>query len=102
MADLLNSFFAWLLSSGVIWYLILGAISLAFSKKSQLDHWVEKNPKAAAVAKILRSVGFDPWMFLQGLWLLFAKKLPPGAKNPIPVPQVIEQLESEPPPTPKN
>jgi hypothetical protein len=98
MVALLESFWSWLISSGLIWYAAAGLISFIFSKKSQLDHWVEENPRLGGLAKILRSVGLDPWMLLQGLWLLVRGKLPAHAKNVT----LESNLESEPPPTPKN
>lgn len=99
MATLLQNFWAWLLASGAIWYVAAGVISLLFSKKSQLDHWVEESPRRAALHKILRSVGFDPWMFLQGFWLLVRGKLPPSARNLLPADPLKDE---EAPPTPKN
>lgn len=58
-------------------YAVLTAvINLVFSKRSQIDEWCEANPKLAAVAKLFRAIGVDPWMLAQSAVLFFTSKLP--------------------------
>jgi hypothetical protein len=57
-------------------WLLLGALSLLVSRKSQIDAWAEKNPRAAGAMKLLRSLGIDPWMLVQSLTLIFRGRLP--------------------------
>lgn len=57
-------------------YVALGLISLLIANRSQIDEWAEKNPRVAGIQKLMRSLGIDPWMLLQGLSLLIRGKLP--------------------------
>lgn len=59
-----------------LWYLVFGLISLLLSKRSQLDHWAEQNPRLAGLMKLLRSTGLDPWLAVQALSLIVKGKLP--------------------------
>lgn len=66
----------------LIAYAVLTAIlNLIFSKRSQIDEWCEANPKLAALTKLLRGVGIDPWAIFQSLVLAFTKKLPDYQKQ---------------------
>ena len=83
---------AWLVAhpigGGVLLYVLFGLLALLFGRKSQIDAWVERNPRLSGAMKIIRGVGLDPWLPLQGLCLLvfgrlpktdwFKPKLPPG------------------------
>ncbi len=51
-------------------------IHLALSHKTQIDSWCEANPRVAGTLKILRGVGIDPWLVLQGVSLLVQGRLP--------------------------
>lgn len=57
-------------------YLAFGLLSLVLSKRSQLDGWVESNPRAAGVMKLFRAIGVDPWMIVQGFTLVVKGRLP--------------------------
>lgn len=57
-------------------WLLLGALSLVASRKSQVDAWAESNPRVAGVMKLFRSLGVDPWMLLQSLSLIVRGRLP--------------------------
>jgi hypothetical protein len=57
-------------------WLAAGLLSLLLSHKSQVDAWAEKNPRTAGLMKLLRSLGLDPWMLVQGLALLVRGRLP--------------------------
>lgn len=79
----------WLTANPWALYVAFGFLALLLGRKSQIDAWVEKHPWFAGVMKILRGVGLDPWLLVQGLCLLvfgrlpknawFKPKLPPGA-----------------------
>lgn len=58
------------------WYLAFGLVSLALANRSQIDAWAEKHPRVAGALKLVRALGFDPWLLVQGLSLLIRKKLP--------------------------
>lgn len=73
-------------------WLLLGALSLLVSKKSQVDAWAESNPRVAGVMKLFRSLGIDPWMLLQSLSLIVRGKLPAAKVD----------TKDAPPPTPKS
>lgn len=82
MSSFISSAWDWLLSSGLLWYLVAFLLVSILGRKSQIHEWAEANPKLAGLLKILRGVGFDPWIIIQGLYLLVSKKLPPGLKPP--------------------
>jgi len=63
-------------------YLLSGLFSMLFARRSQVDAWAESHPRLAAVLKLLRSLGLDPWMLLQSLSLLVRGRLPQSAKSP--------------------
>lgn len=58
------------------WYLVFGLVSLALSHRSQIDAWAEQNPRLAGLMKLLRSLGLDPWMFVQSVSLIVKGRLP--------------------------
>lgn len=60
------------------WLALSFVINLLFAKRSQLDHWAEANPRIAALLKLMRAVGIDPWMMLQAASLFVRGRLPPG------------------------
>lgn len=72
-----------LLENPIVLYLTLGVVSLLLAYRSQLDEWAESNPRVAGTLKLMRSVGIDPWMLLQGLSLILRGRLPkpPGEGN---------------------
>lgn len=61
-------------------YLALGVINLLLGHKSQIDAWAEANPRLAAMLKLSRSLGLDPWMLLQSLSLFIRGRLPATMK----------------------
>ncbi len=79
--EFLQSVWAWLLASGLVWYVASALINFVLAHKSQIDGWAEANPKAAGILKILRSIGFDPWLLIQGISLLVTKRLPKNIKS---------------------
>lgn len=70
LLELLKPYFPYL------WWLLAGLISLLVAHRSQIDHWAEQNPRLAGLMKLLRSVGLDPWMFVQALSLIVKGRLP--------------------------
>lgn len=79
-----------------LWYLALGVVSLVLSHRSQIDEWAENNPRLAAVLKLVRALGLDPWMLVQAISLLVRKRLPAaqvaGSKSMRPPPLVTLTL----------
>lgn len=73
---------AWLLASGLGWYFLSGVLNLIAAHKSQIDAWVESNPRLGGLFKILRGMGLDPWLIHQGLTLLVKGKLPQKLRPP--------------------
>jgi hypothetical protein len=62
-------------------YLVLsGLVSGLLARRSQVDAWAESRPRLAGALKLLRSVGLDPWIFVQGVSLLFRGKFPDKLK----------------------
>lgn len=65
--------------------IVAGLFSLLMSKRSQIDDWAESNPRVAGVMKLLRGLGIDPWLIVQGVALIVTKRLPatkPTSKLP--------------------
>jgi hypothetical protein len=63
-------------------YLLLGLLTAAISRRSQIDAWAEAQPRLAGVLKLMRAVNLDYWMILQGLSLLIRGRLPNPPKDP--------------------
>jgi|SRR6478736_2936291 len=59
---------------------ITGICNALLSRKSQIEHWAEQNPRAAAVQKFMRAVGFDPWNLIAAGKLWSQGKLPLAQK----------------------
>lgn len=74
---------------------LTGIFNLIFARKSQIEAWAESRPRLAAVLKLTRSLGFDPWNALSALSLFFAKKLPQVQKSDSVIAQVEQQKASE-------
>lgn len=53
-------------------YLLL----LLVAHKSQADAWCMKRPRLAGFLKLVRGLGIDPWLIVQGLTLLLKARLP--------------------------
>jgi hypothetical protein len=66
------------------WLLATALVNL-IAHKSQVNSWCEKNPKLAAVLKIMRGMGCDPWLLIQGLCLAVIGRLPAKLRELIPV-----------------
>ncbi len=64
------------------WAVLSALLNLALSERSRIDSWAEKHPKVAGVLKLLRAIGFDPWMLLQSFTLLVHKRLPLAQTEP--------------------
>jgi hypothetical protein len=67
------------------WWLLATALVNLVAHKSQVDSWCEKRPKLAAVLKLFRAVGFDPWLLVQSLSLFVKGKLPEKLRNSLPI-----------------
>jgi hypothetical protein len=55
---------------------LLALLLLATARRSQIDAWAESKPKIAGALKILRGLGIDPFLVIQGLSLLIRGRLP--------------------------
>ena len=54
-----------------VWLLLMLA-----ARRTQVNAWCMKRPRIAGILKLLRAVGFDPWLAIQGLTLLLKGRLP--------------------------
>lgn len=59
-----------------VWFGLTFLLNLVLGKKSQIDAWCETRPRISGLLKLTRGLGLDPWLALQGLSLVVAKKLP--------------------------
>ncbi len=64
----------------LIWGTVTGIGNFLLSRKSQIEHWAEANPRAAAWQKLFRAIGFDPWS-LVAAWTLAAEGRLPFAQK---------------------
>lgn len=55
---------------------ITGLLNLLLSERSRVDAWAEAHPKVAALLKLLRGLGLDPWHLIAAALLFFKGKLP--------------------------
>lgn len=62
----------------VAYAVITGLLNLLLSERSRVDAWAESNPRLAAMLKLLRGIGLDPWHLVAAASLLFKGQLPPG------------------------
>jgi len=62
--------------SGLAYAALTGIFNLVLGRKSQIEAYATANPRLAAILKISRAMGFDPWNVISGLSLAFTKKLP--------------------------
>lgn len=69
------------ISSGLLYALVTGVFNLLFSHKSQIADWAEQNPRLAAVMKLTRALGLDPWALIAAFQLAITKRLPDAQKN---------------------
>ncbi len=69
----------------ILWWLLATCLVNLVARRSQVDAWCEKRPRIAAVLKICRAFGFDPWLLIQGLSLIVIGKLPAKLRETIPV-----------------
>lgn len=69
----------------LLWGGLTGIINLAFGYKSQIEAWAESRPKVAALLKLSRAVGLDPWNILSAVKLAATKKLPDAQKADSPI-----------------
>jgi hypothetical protein len=78
------------LTTIAIWLLTTALLNLV-AHRSQVDSWCERRPKLAAVLKLFRGVGLDPWLLIQGLTLAFRSRLPLGLRpEPVDVPVEVD------------
>jgi hypothetical protein len=73
------------------WLLATGLVNLV-ARKSQVEAWCEKRPRLAAVLKVLRGIGFDPWLIIQAAALWTTGKLPAKLRALIPIVCVLPLL----------
>lgn len=56
--------------------LALGVLNLLFARRSQVDVWCNAHPRVAAILKLSRGLGHDPWQVLQAVALWVRGRLP--------------------------
>lgn len=54
----------------------LGVLNLLFARRSQVDSWCNAHPRVAAILKLSRGLGHDPWQMLQAAALWLRGRLP--------------------------
>lgn len=67
------------------WWVLATGLANLTAHKSQIDAWCEKRPRLAGALKILRGIGFDPWLVIQGVSLLVTQRLPSYLRNLLPI-----------------
>jgi hypothetical protein len=78
----------------ILWGAISGVLNLILTRKSQIETWVNANPRLAAWSKFLRGVGFDPWAVIAWFTLLVKKKLPEAQQSDSPIAR-LEQRKAD-------
>ena len=71
-----------LLTVLLIW-LAIGVLNMLIAYHSQIDAWCEQRPVLAGILKLVRGLGLDPWLMLQGIILLLKGRLPPYMTPPV-------------------
>lgn len=59
-----------------LWPVLSCLLNLVLAKRSRIDAWAESRPNLAAVLKLMRGLGVDPWMIVQAFTLAVHKRLP--------------------------
>lgn len=62
-----------------LWLLTTALLNLV-AHRSQVDAWCLRRPKLAAALKVLRGIGLDPWLLIQGISLALRGRLPEGLR----------------------
>jgi hypothetical protein len=65
----------------LLYAFITGVANLLLSHKSQIEAYANSKPRLAALQKLLRAVGFDPWNFVAFVSLWAKKRLPDAQQN---------------------
>ena len=82
----------------IISWAVASVLNLLVGHKSQINDWCESRPYLAAVLKLLRAVGLDPWQIAQAASLAATKKLPAALQT---VPSLVILPPIPTPPQPK-
>lgn len=72
----------------ITWGVISTLLSLAIAERSRVDAWAERHPRLAAVLKILRGLGVDPWHLIAAASLLVSKRLPEQSQRVASLPKI--------------
>ena len=73
----------------LIGYCVASALlNLVIAERSRVDAWCERHPRIAAVLKIVRAVGVDPWHLVAAASLFVNKQLPEASKRSTSLPRV--------------
>lgn len=65
----------------VLYAAVTGVWNLALGHKSQVESWATSHPRLAAVLKMTRALGLDPWNFGAAIMLAFFKRLPQAQQS---------------------
>jgi hypothetical protein len=74
-----QAFLAFLVSL-LVWGSVTGVLNALLARKSQIETWAESHPRAAAVQKFMRAIGFDPWNAISAALLWAKGRLPMAQK----------------------
>lgn len=77
MTDIISQIWSWLGAHEVIaLWLGFGLLSLLLGERSRVDAWCNAHPRVAAIIKLVRGLGLDPWHLVATLQLLVRGRLP--------------------------
>ncbi len=71
-----------------IWLAATALLNL-LAHRSQVDAWCERRPRLAAVLKVMRGMGLDPWLLVQALSLALRGRLPTALRPPEKAPDTL-------------
>lgn len=75
-----------------IWLAATALLNL-LAHRSQVDAWCERRPRLAAVLKVMRGMGLDPWLLVQALSLALRGRLPAALRTPEDAPPTLRSGE---------
>jgi hypothetical protein len=70
---------------------LTGLFNLLLGHKSQVEAWALANPRLAAILKLTRALGLDPWNIFSAALLLLKGKLPAAQQANSPIAKAEQQ-----------
>ncbi len=80
------------IKSILVWLALSAVLNFIAGHKSQVDGWAERRPYLAALLKVLRGFGLDPWMLIQAATLATKKRLPLSMQPDVPSPVILPPI----------